>query len=129
QVQAPAKVKGTLALGIASGNTNLLIERSNGTITMHLSAALVGYSQTVQATISISAPMNPSGVNLSQGATGGGGTVPVTLSAVGYIDFQISTPSSNSQSGTLTYTVTLSTTDSNVTIAGSPMTVTVKTNP
>lgn len=126
--QGTVQVKPTLVLGIANGTTSYTINRSNGTITLYGSVSLGGEAGPVAAVVSVASPANPSGVNLSQGASGSNQNVTATQSAAGAWSFPVATDPANTQSGTISYTITLSS-SAGVTIIGSPINVTVRTNP
>ena len=91
----------------------LTIEKQSGTISFVVDAAASsGFTGTLSGTITVSAPVNPSGVKLTDGLAPK--TFPFTVAAGQKTSdtkppqtgtFKIATSPKNDQSGTLTYTV------------------------
>ncbi len=128
QSNTPAAVKGVAALVIP--NQTLTIEKTSGTSSIIGSVNLTGETRPAAVNVNISAPSNPSGIVLTQGSAGQ--TIPTqpTSSTSANFTFPIATSNGNPTSGKLTYSVTISTTDSNTTVQPTtPITVTVTTNP
>jgi hypothetical protein len=114
----------------------LTIERQNGTISIIVDATVNGgFSGTISGTMSVSGPVNPSGVVLSAGSNGQ--AFPFTLSAGERTSathppqtgiFTIKTSPGNPTSGTVMYTVAIDP-SAQFTTGDSPATVKVVTSP
>ncbi len=126
-----ASVKAFATLSVA--NSSLTIDRANGTSSIAITVSTQLAASAMTGTVSVSAPANPSGVSLGSGATAAthdysiaAGTSDSTYS------FPITTTPTNGNSGTLTYTVSLALSNASTAmyqVSGSPITVTVRTNP
>jgi hypothetical protein len=129
--QSPTTVKAYATLSVA--NQNLTIEKDNGSASIVVTVATQAAPSSLTATVNISAPANPSNISLGQGNTAGSHEYTIAGgSSDSSYSFPITTTGTNPNSGTLTYTVSLSLTGSSgntYQVAGSPITVTVKTNP
>lgn len=113
----------------------LTINRQNGNISFVIDAASSGnFTGTVSGTMSVCAPVNPSGVQLKEGVRGK--TFPFKLTAAQSTStkpaqtgtFTIRTSPDNPTSGTVVYVVTVDPSDQ-FTTANSPQIVKVITTP
>lgn len=124
--QDNTNVVGTLVIPTKAFVTS--VASGSGTFNPAIQVGNAGGSFAANWTIAISGPYNPSGVTLQDGTSGtqascsttGNGTCQAPSAG-----FHVSSAATNTVSGTVTYTITASTTTPHAQASGSPQTVTV----
>ncbi len=123
----PVQAKWTGALTVTAGSPFTIEQKDDSiTFTATASTATGDFTGNKHLKIAITAPQNPSGIALAQGASGKT-CESASVSAGGQVTcaLTVQTSASNPNHGQLVYTITLVSNSSDAVIAGSPKTVTV----